>query len=168
MAELQVIYDPNLELAAIVNVDERMGWGPAMIGPQAGNILQAFIDTCPFDVSEMDAYTAARTFASFLDNAGLAAPDTTPTPETGTVDTSADTGVDTANALAEAEATNAGDVPAEQPADTDTPQDTSTAPTVINCPNCNGSGSIQFGDGEAPQTCGMCGGRGKVTVGAPA
>lgn len=168
MADLEVIYDPNKELACIVHVDSRMGWGPAMIGPQAGNLLQAFLDTTPFDVSELDSYAATAAFTSFLERAGIKiTPETTPDNQ-GSMDYTTTAAMDNGNALAEAEAVASSDVPAPQPADTDTPPDQSTAPTVVGCPNCQGTGSVRFGDDEAPQTCGMCNGSGKVTVQAPA
>lgn len=166
MAELEVIYDPAKELACIVNVDERMGWGPAMIGPNAGQILQAFIDTAPFDLTLLGSFDAQRAFTSFLERAGLAAPapetesDTPPVVETG------NGSVDYGNAAAEAEATAATSVPDPAPADTDAEAGESTTPTVIDCPNCGGSGEQTNGETGATEVCGMCQGRKKLTIAA--
>src|ERR1700752_65970 len=65
MADLQVIYDSQLEIAAIVNVDERVAWGPAMIGPDAATLLQSFIRSTPFDVPLMTTYDALKAFEQF-------------------------------------------------------------------------------------------------------
>lgn len=164
MAELEVIYDPAKELACIINVDDRCGWGPAMIGPQAGNILQAFLDTAPFDLSLLGTYDATRAFTSFLESSGLAAPETTAEGETVAPVEGGNAGMDNGNALAEAEATGAGDVPAPAPADTDDDTPESTTPQVIDCPGCNGQGTTQYDPEQPAVTCGMCQGKGKLTV----
>lgn len=163
---LMVIFDPELEMAAIVNTELRVGWGPAMVGPQAGVILNAFIETTPFDITHFNSYDVKRAFDSFLESAGLEAG----TPETPITENpvESDTGAQLANgnALAERTATGSTDVPPAQPADTDQPAATETTETaspsgqVIDCPNCGGSGNA---DGS---TCGMCGGHGKLTIAA--
>lgn len=166
MSELVVIYDPNQEMAAIVNVDDRCGWGPAMVGPQAEMILRAFLDTVPFDVSEFTSYDVQRMFAGFLGQAGLAAD--APPAESDSMETqpSGDNGMANPDALAQAEAANATDVPPEQPADTDMEADTGASDHVIPCVNCNGTGMIHFGEGIPDSKCNMCNGSGKLTIAA--
>ena len=167
MANLEVIYDPAKELAAIINTDDRQGWGPAMIGPQAGMILQTFLDTVPFDLSIMSSYDATQAFSDFLRTAGLAADETAATPVTPS-ESPTDPGVDTTAATAaEHEARDNTTVPPEQPHDTDTPVVPDTTDTVIPCVNCGGGGTVQVEPDTDPVKCGMCGGTGKLTIQAP-
>ncbi len=76
--------------------------------------------------------------------------------------------MDAENALAEHEARNASDVPAEQPADTDSEAQADTVTREVRCFNCEGAGMITFGDDSPDQRCGMCGGTGKITQEVPA
>lgn len=175
MAELQVVFDPQVEMAAIINVDDRIGWGPTMVGPSARELLQAFIDGLPFDISDVSSYQARTFFESWFQRLeGIAETDTTDNP-TGTVGDVPSTGMD-ADALATAEAVAAGDgPPAAAPFDTD-PGATESATDyvspavaayppndndaqVIDCPNCAG---------VANPSCPLCHGSLKLTVGAAA
>lgn len=167
MAELMVIYDPELNVAAIVNIDEQCGWGPAMPGNNCQAILEQFVHGTPFDVSVLEPEDATRLFLSFLAATGAiddGTPGTTeplaqaPTPAIPDAD---------AAALAEREAHNATDVPQAQPADTDMEAHPSAPDQVMRCVNCNGAGTINFGDDMPAQQCNMCKGTGKITVGAP-
>lgn len=164
--DLIVIYDPELQMAALVNTAERIGWGPAMVGPQAGAILNAFVDTTPFDLTLLAGYEAKKAFDSFLQSAGLDAPPEETSVVNDPVEQAATESMANGNALAEYEAAGSSDIPAEQPADTDTqpepePQETTTPQgQVIDCPNCNGTGQA---DGAQ---CGMCQGNGKLTIAA--
>lgn len=164
MAELEVIYDPAKELAAIVNVETREGWGPAMIGPNAAMILTTFLEAVPFDISNEPASVVTRYFLDFLSKVGLAV-DETPA-ETPAMETqpSGDSSVANADYAAQAEAVAAPSAPAPQPADTDMAQPASTAGTVVPCVNCNGSGTVAMGEGEPSAVCGMCNGTGKLTL----
>jgi hypothetical protein len=164
MDNLVVIFDPVLEIAAIVHTDNHVGWGPAMIGPDAPKQLQAFIDQTPFDIGELDTWSAASAFKQFLERNVPAAP-----PETGTVDQLPPEPVpDTTvapDALAVAEATQtAASPPAPAPADTDVVTAPPAPQQIIQCPNCNGEGAIKHGDMETAVTCGMCQGSGQVTI----
>jgi hypothetical protein len=188
MAELQVIYDPQLELAAILNVDERIGWGPAMVGPDAPIILQAFIDQTPFDVSALDSYTAAVAFNQFLDKLVERNAATAATVDPVPVGPDDDSGVADQTVPTAAQGAPTDEPPAVQPADTDSsveadespasasieagrtpfvPPDTPAPPTTVQpCMLCDGTGMVQT-DPDAPAaTCGMCNGSGKVTVAA--
>lgn len=190
MAELVVIYDPALELAAIINTDERVSWGPAMIGPEAPVILQSFIDTTPFDVSELDTYTAARAFADFLDKLVAARTPAPPDPPAGQVEPSGDPGVAVPDPPGTAQGAPTDQPPAVQPADTDPGVEANPSPasapivhvglptgagsppapqTVLQqCAVCEGTGTVQMGEGEPAAQCGLCGGSGQVTVTVPA
>lgn len=168
MAELAVIYDPALEVAAIINLDEQRAFGPAMVGPEAGEVLQAFIDATPFDLSELGTIEACLAFGSFLDrmvNPAEVAPDQA---DNGQVVTSPSADVGGGDALAQAEAAGASDVPPPPPADTDEVSDTPTKTVTAPCFNCDGSGMVEFGDGSPAQRCGMCGGTGKIKQEVPA
>lgn len=164
MTELVVVFDPAQEMAAIVNVDEQCAWGPAMIGPNAGDILRAFLDTVPFDVTVMSAMTAQEAFSSFLLQAGLLADAAATEGDNSPVVEQGDASLDYGAARAEAEAVNATSTPPPQPADTDMDVNASPTHQMIKCPNCEGKGMIEFGGGEPPQQCGMCSGKGTLVV----
>lgn len=163
MDDLLVIYDRERDIATIIHAGQRRGFGPAMIGEHAPDILQAFIDATPFDISDLGVFEACNAFGSFLERAGVAAEVAADAPDNSAVESSPSGGVDNGNALADAEAANATDVPGPQPADTDMEADTRTETTVVRCFNCEGSGMIEFGDRSPAQRCGMCGGTGKIT-----
>lgn len=162
MADLEVIHDPAKEMAAIVNVDTQMGWGPAMIGPDAGLVLQAFIDAMPIDISTLTEYSATQAFKSFLGRALDVDAAMGATPPAGALEPLDDSDV-AAAALAESEAREAGrEPPAPAPADTDPPAPEAAPSQVVPCFNCDGSGMIEFGDGSPSQRCNMCQGTGKL------
>lgn len=168
MSDLQVIYDREREVAVIVDLESWTALPMAGPGEPFANIMRAFIDATPFDLTDLDAMTQLTVFGSFLDRYGdvsAVAPDA---PDTATQVELGDTAGDDGSALAQAEAADATDTPDVQPADTDVEANTGTAPTVIDCPNCNGEGTIAYGDGAAPEQCRMCLGTRKVTISVPA
>ena len=178
-----VIYDPTLELAAIVNLDDLTAWGPIYKGPDAQDILQGFIDAAPFDVTILDTDTAKALFWS-LGQAGTGAtsPESGQT-QAGAVDNGTG-GLAADERLAEQAARDAGTVPDVQPHDTDTEQGPPNPSGVevgqtqgvaqvthyeqpapgpvkvsepINCGLCNADGN------QTPDpTCIACGGSGKL------
>ena len=178
-----VIYDPTLELAAIVNLDDLTAWGPVYKGPDAQDILQGFIDAAPFDVTILDTDTAKALFWS-LGQAGTgeASPESGQA-QAGTVDDAAG-GLAANEGLATAEAHAAGTVPDIQPHDADAQQGAPDTASVevgqssdvtqvthyeqpvpepvkvsepINCGLCNADGN------QTPDpTCIACGGSGKL------
>ena len=166
MAELEVIYDPAKEVAAIVNVDQRCAWGPAMVGPNAGRILETFIDTVPFVISELSTHDAVAAFTSFLDRVGMASQEATAATDSPSPQPDGHPAVDATAAAAEAEAHNAGDVPAPGPADADMEAHEGATPEVRECPNCQGTGSVTAGDPPISRQCPMCQGAKTVTVNA--
>lgn len=163
MADLLVIYDPVREVAAIIVPEEGRAFGPAYIGEESADVLQAFIDATPWDMSDLGVFEACAAFASFLsfnETPASVAPDAS---VDGKVESAPSADVDAGDALAEAEAANASDVPASAPADTDMEGDPRTETITVRCFNCGGDGMVEFGDGSPAQRCGMCGGTGKVT-----
>lgn len=186
MAELVVIYDPALELAAIINTDERVSWGPAMIGPEAPVILQSFIDTTPFDVSMLDTYTAAQMFADFLDKLVEARAAPPADPPASSVVSGGHMELDSFGVPTTAHGAPTDQPPAPQPLDTDPGVEANESPasapivhaglptgagsppvpqTVLQqCAVCEGTGTVQMGEGEPAAQCGLCGGSGQVTV----
>lgn len=162
MADVEVIYDPVKEMACIVNVDTRQGWGPAMIGPHAGEMLQAFVDAAPFDITLMKPDTAAEAFSQFLDQLAGRILDSEGETDTGAVERGGDSdlgvaGDDLLTAAVEADSRNA-----DAPADTDQGAQEAPPAQVVTCFNCNGKKVIEFGDGSEPQRCNMCQGTGKI------
>lgn len=167
MADLLVIYDPVREVAAIVVPEEGRAFGPAYIGEESADVLQAFIDATPWDMSDLGVFEACAAFASFLERN---APPETVAPDASTdgkVESAPSADVDTGDALAEVEAANASDVPAPAPADTDMESDPRTETVTVPCFNCGGSGMVEFGDGSPSQRCGMCAGTGKIAEEVP-
>lgn len=186
MTDLVVIYDPALELGAIINTDERVSWGPAMIGPEATVILQSFIDNTPFDVSTLDTFTAAAAFADFLDRLVAArTPATAETPAVPVVNASGQPmAPETVPGATHGAPTD--EPPAVQPADTDSGVEANASPasasitppggqfvpvdpsptqtTQQQCAMCGGNGTVALVDNEPAVQCGMCGGTGVVTV----
>lgn len=183
MADLVVIYDPTFEVASIVDLDKLIGWGPMLKGTDAQEILEGFIAAAPFDVSILTSEQAKEVFWSMPDAIKGAT-----APEAGAIDPGpvGDDSQPTGSELgaAEAEATNAGTVPAVQPADTDaesTAPDTAgaevttDAPPIVpvvevpsvgatdtvgqpmNCGLCNSDGA-----GSTDPMCIACGGSGKL------
>jgi hypothetical protein len=167
MADIEVIYDPVKELAAIVNLDDRCGWGPAFIGPNAGNVLQLFVDSMPFDVTAVHGTTAGVIFLEWLENMAATAPESAATPSVGPVESPDRPFLDGAP-LAEAVASASGAEPPEpQPADTDMEADSSAPPTVITCPLCAGAKTVTNDETGEIGTCGMCGATGVVRMQVP-
>ena len=159
MADLTVIYDPESEIAAIVNVDDRCGWGPAMIGPNAQEVLQAFIDSHPYDVTIYPASYVQQAFQSFLDTIGGGGQSAPAQGDPVAAESPGGTGVDGGAPLAQAEAANATDTPGPQPADTDMEADQGEAPQVMKCPLCTMDGGEPTGLAEDGTQCPMCHGR---------
>lgn len=186
MSDLQVVYDPTLELGAIVDLDTNMGWGPMCPGPRGAELLQAFVDGMPFDVTILSPEQARDIFMSvFRQDAAEsitapAAPAGNPVePDNDPVATAAASGTP-----GPVEA--ASSAPAAQSADTDMAADAGTAGAVTvdptpevqlsasvtpgiesqpastptaNCLVCNANGQ-----GSTNPACVVCGGTGKVAA----
>lgn len=186
MSDLQVVYDPNLEIGAIIDLDTNMGWGPICPGPKGGELLQAFVDGMPFDLAILQPEQARDIFLSvFREDAAAAIQDAAPATDNQVEPPSDPVATAAASGAAEpVEETST--VPAEQPADTDMAADTSqtdtvtvpdpippastatpsmdagstvTQPQQANCLVCNANGQ-----GSTNPACVVCGGTGKVTA----
>lgn len=186
MSDLQVVYDPNLEIGAIIDLDTNMGWGPICPGPKGGELLQAFVDGMPFDLAILQPEQARDIFLSvFRDDAAAAIQDAAPA--AGDTVGQANDPVATAAASGTAEPVDeTSTVPPKQPSDADMAADTSQTDTVTmdptpqvtptvsqtdvpstsvtssstaNCLVCNANGQ-----GSTNPACVVCGGTGKVTA----
>lgn len=184
MSDLQVIYDPSLEIGAIIDLDTNMGWGPMCPGPRGGELLQAYVDGMPFDLAILRPEQARDIFLSvFRQDAADSITDATPAagnpvePDNDPVATAAASGA--AEPVAETST-----VPPAQPADADMAADTGQTDTVTdpttpvttpdtttvgqptatdtvtataNCLVCNANGQ-----GSTNPACVVCGGTGHV------
>lgn len=189
MTDLVVIYDPDLELGAIINADERVSWGPAMIGPEAPVILQSFIDNTPFDVSTLDTFTAAAAFADFLDRLVAARTPATADPPAVPVVNASGQPMAPETVPGATHGAPTDEPPAVQPADTDSAVESNESPagasitagsTPFTAPEGTGSpmaGAVTYANdpNTAPaeaatvatrtQQCAMCEGGGTVQMG---
>lgn len=184
MSDLQVVYDPTLEMGAIIDLDTNMGWGPVCPGPRGGELLQAFVDGMPFDLSILEPEQARDIFLSVFRQDAAESIEAPAAPAGSAVEPNNDP-VATAAALGTAGPVEAtGTVPVAQPADTDMAADTSqtdqvtmpdptpppsteggstapsptaTTPAQANCLVCNANGQ-----GSTNPGCVVCGGTGKV------
>lgn len=162
MAQLQVLFDANREIAIIVDLETWQAHGPALPSPNGELILSAFIDQTPFDVSVMDDNALRLAIMQFLDIFG---PGPQAPADAGDLVASSDVGaepVGSGDGIAERAPYGGPDHPGTQPADTDMEADTGPQTVKVRCWNCNGQGTIEFGDGVPPVTCNMCAGTGKV------
>lgn len=165
MANLVVVYDADKEMAAVVDTDERRSWGPAMVGPDAGDMLQTWIGAMPFDVTILDGRVAAQLFTEWLADMVKGATETPGEAPDGSLESMGSGSLDEA-LRAEAEASQAGAEPPEPgPADTDVEANEGTPATVIVCPLCNGAKQVQVGDPPEWRECDMCHAVGVVKMG---
>jgi hypothetical protein len=185
MADLIVIFDADKQMAAIVDADTRTGFGPAMIGSDAAQQLEAFLATVPYDLTSVPSTTVRDWFEQFSEAFHPPAATAAVAADTGVVVAAGSAGVDADAAAAAAEAVNATSTPAPAPADTDmaahqgaedqvaqavrqdpTPATVAAAQPVVQpgpCPLCNGTGNIPGTAAGELVTCNMCHGTGTVT-----
>jgi hypothetical protein len=184
MADYIVIYDPAKEIAAIVNADYRIGFGPAFIGPDAEKALTEWLESIDYDVSEVDSAVLRSWFEGWVGEhfrPSMLSPAET---DNGSVVAGDDPGMDAAAHLAEQAAAGYSAIPEPQPADTDMEADEGTPtpvadpttasevpagsdgsnppPYVGDCFACNGNGLIDLVPGEPSVTCSACRGTGKL------
>lgn len=166
MADLEVIYDPAKEYAAIVNIDDRCGWGPAMVGPNAGTILQAFLDAMPTRIDKLGTYEATTLFQDWFDETFLPASETASTPPVGPVESPDGPSVDQTPPDA-SEVRDGPETASEAgPSGTGVEADSGAQATVVLCPLCSGTGVTADGEDGSTKTCAMCNGDKVVTLGA--
>ena len=162
MSDLQVIYDAQREIAAIVDLDTQLAWGPSMIGPDAAEDLEAWLQTLPYDVDGVTSETGRAWFVQFLSQVMRAEEARTDEPDSSEVVSGpGDTVAAESLALQEARQ-QAGEPPDPAPYDTDT---TATEPinmVLVNCPVCNGDKVVSLGDPPQAMPCGFCNQTGKI------
>lgn len=143
MADFIVIYDPQKEVAAIVDADNRVGFGPAMIGPNAEDLLTAFVETIPYDITEVSSYTLRDWFERFVTS--FPQPAETPAGSAGadTVAVGPDTGVAGAALAEHTAAASAGEPPAPAPADADLEANPGETDQVTPDPGTGGAPTSQ-------------------------
>ncbi len=167
MADIEVIYDPQKEFAAIVNLDTRSGWGPAFIGPNAGNVLQLWVDAMPFDVTILSDDAATAVFTGWLEEMAGSPTQEAPTPPESPVEPVGGDPVGE-DALAQWTAENLPDGPPEPaPADTDVEADEGTPATFVTCPLCNGAKQVTDDETGEVTECNMCHGLGVIQMAVP-
>lgn len=186
MSDLQVIYDPSLEIGAIIDLDTNMGWGPMCPGPRGGELLQAFVDGMPFDLAILQPEQARDIFMSVFRQDAADSIQTPAAPAGSAVEPPADPVATAAASGAAQPVEEVSSTPPEQSADTDMAADASqtdtvtspdpippastdtspvdagstvTPPTQANCLVCNANGQ-----GSTNPACVVCGGTGKVAA----
>lgn len=167
MVTLVVVFDADKEMAAIVDTDSRMGWGPAMVGPAAGEILQGFIESMPFDVGVVGSAVAAHIFQQWIDGLTATAAQAAPTSPDSPLESPGNPTVDQTPPDRTGPADGGSEPPESGPADTDMEADEGAAPTVVPCPLCGGTGVTADGEDGATNTCAMCAGTKVVRMQVP-
>lgn len=167
MTSLVVIYDSDRELAAIVDTDGRCGWGPAMIGPNAGEILNGWIESMPFDVGMLPPDVARLVFQEWIDGLVAAATETAAPSPDSPLEPPVDQGVAWTAEDEPGPAYESAEPPGPQPADTDMEADASPPPQVVDCPLCGATGVTSDGEDGATKVCPMCEGRKVVRMAVP-
>jgi hypothetical protein len=166
MGDLEVVHDNAKEMAALVHVDEQRSWGPAMVGPNAGELLAAWVAAMPFDPTILDERVAVQLFKDWLRDMAGQSTEAAATPTVGPLEPIRGSEVGAERLADRTAAESAADPPAGQPADTDLEADAGTPATVIVCPLCAGTKFVTVDEGEPAQPCGMCQGVGMVTLAA--
>lgn len=168
MAELTVVDDERTECAVLIDTDTWTALPIVAMGENRATLLQTFVDSVPFDVTLLKDEALMEGWRQFLGASGAVAQVGTDASAPDQVGSPTRNGDDAERQLAEAEATGATDVPAEQPADTDQDSPPPTREVTSDCFNCNGTGTIEFGDGQPAVRCNVCKGTGMVTQTVPA
>lgn len=168
MSELTVLDDERTECAVLIDTDTWTALPIVAMGENRATLLQTFCDSVPFDVTLLRDEALMEGWRQFLAASGTVPDVATDAPTDSAVESSTRDGNDAERELAEAEATNHTDTPAEQPADTDQDSTPPTRQVDVDCWNCNGTGKIEFGDGSEPVRCNVCAGTGQVKQTVPA
>jgi hypothetical protein len=160
--DLIVVFDREKEIAVAVDTENRVGFGPGMIGPDAGEVLEAFYASIPYDLEEASSYMVRGWFETFAETYPFPQAPTTAAATENTVAADDPAGSDGGAALANATAAAATDVPGEQPADTDPEASPPPVTETVTCWNCNGRGTIATDDKGGTIVCGICAGKGTL------
>lgn len=168
MPDIIYLHDDDTGTVCAVNADTFTPLPIVGVGPNARDMVQDFIESCPFDVTGLDSYSMRYSFLSYLERTGAFQPAATADVAGPDMDVGAEPSPDGTGKLADATAAAGPDAPAPQPADTDQAADTPTVTVTKPCWNCEGSGQVSFGDGSPARPCGICKGTGKVEQEVPA
>jgi len=164
MSDLAVIYDNEVDLAALVDLTSHYALGPIAPTPDGVALLQRFAhDVAPF-ADHMDRDDLMAAWAEWFQRVSSGTAETPATPSEGTLDGTGPADVDSAPIAQATAAESGGEPPAQQPADTDMEADTGETHQVVTCWNCNGERTVLQGDTRVQ--CNMCRGTGQVTVAA--
>lgn len=168
MASIIYLHDDDTGTACAVNADTFTPLPIVGVGPNAVGMVQGFVEACPFDVTTLEADSMRAAFLSHLEQTGAFQPAATEdVASSGVVDVAVPSS-DSAGKLEDATAVAGPDAPAPQPADADNGADTPTVTVTKPCWNCDGEGTVTFGDGSPSRPCGICKGTGKVQQEVPA
>lgn len=134
MPDFQVIYDADQEIGAIVDLEEGVSIGPAMIGPMAGQALAAFMVDIGSAADVLTHSQMVDAFGKFMDGLANQSASETQTSVPNTVVPPADSGLSNETmAMAEAH-DNAGAPPLAGPSDTDPGAATDTQTAQVTMP----------------------------------
>lgn len=161
MTELVILDNEDVELAALVDLDTFTPLLVAAAGPQRKVILQAFMDTTPFDLTALSAESIRAAFQSFLSGLADTAAEV-PADVQDPVVTSGGQITDDLAADALAGSLDPGSPPDPAPAPSIEPEPSPVAMVKVQCWNCNGTGSLTVGGDEPAVQCNMCSGHGWV------
>lgn len=169
MADRVVIYDPDLQLGAVIDTDGMRALGPVGGGPNAKGELSQFIGLMPDTVWNLSTYDLAKAYMEFWSENFASLYDTPESSAPSPVEQPANPpSAPERQATAEATATAASPPPLA-PADTDPEAAPDTPPTVAPaeqyagpCFACNGSGNVAAGADGALTTCNLCKGTGNL------
>lgn len=183
--QTEVMYDPQLDLATLVDLDTMRALGPIAPGQEGAQLLERFARDMPEVILELDTLPLTTAWVQYWqrNQPGPGAPPAAA--DTGTVGAGHDPGADAPAVATTAEGAPTDEPPAPAPVDTDPGAHPSSPPTVTNiaepaapaaaptpavtrpveqqCPACEGRGMIQLAADEPSSPCNMCGGSGKIT-----
>lgn len=166
--DLHVLFDPQLEIAALVDMEAGRGLGPVGVGPNARGEMLQFVALMPEATYNLSSYDLARAYMQFWQREFAALYETPPAPPEPEVVTDNGASGDAAR-LAEAEASATGDgPPPAQPADTDMDAEAETPPYVGPCFACQGRGTVPGAEEGQAATCNLCKGTGQLPAEAAA
>jgi hypothetical protein len=166
MAQPVTLYDPDKEMAVVIDYETGVAFAPVAAGENAKDLMEAFVSMCGVALEYLKPPQQMEMFRGFLTRLTTHEPlpaDAAPIDEVGDGPRAS---MDAEAALAQHEANGATDTPPEQPADTDQAPDPAGPAVGSRCFNCNGEGMISFGDTSPAVQCNVCHGTGKMPAAA--
>lgn len=169
MTDLQVIYDPALEAAAIIDLDTRTAVGPAEVGANAQTLLEAFAATIPYDITGLHPALVVAWYVQFRESTVGQAAAQAAENSSVTVGEPSSTDVGTVTPTTPTPPTGGDEPPPPQPADTDLGGNPGATATVAETPEVQAerqTGEEQQG-GQYTGQCFACSGTGTVPGSEP-